>query len=148
MCQFDLGREFDAVTCLFSSIGYARTEENLRRAVATLARHAGPGGVVLVEPWFTPDQWEPGHLVANFVDEPDLKVARLALSGPATSRMTLTFHYLIGTRDGIEHFTEDHEVGMFAHEQYVEAFRAAGVEPEHETDGPMGRGLYVGVRAE
>lgn len=60
--------------------------------------------------------------------------------------MTLTFHYLVGTGDGIEHFTEDHEVGMFTHQQYVEAFRAAGVEPEHESEGPMGRGLYVGVR--
>jgi SAM-dependent methyltransferase len=146
MRDFDLAREFDVVTCLFSSIGYARTEDDLRRAVGTLFRHAGPGSVVLVEPWFTPDQWEPGHLNATFVDEPDLKIARLTLSEPATSPMTLTFHYLVGTGDGIEHFTEDHEVGMFTHEQYVEAFRAAGVEPEHESEGPMGRGLYVGVR--
>jgi SAM-dependent methyltransferase len=146
MRDFDLGRTFDVVICLFSSIGYARTEDDLRRAVGSLVRHAGPGGVVLVEPWFTPDQWEPGHLDATFVDEPDLKIARVTLSGPATSPMTLTFHYLVGTGDGIEHFTEDHEVGMFTHQQYVEAFRAAGVEPEHESEGPMGRGLYVGVR--
>jgi hypothetical protein len=37
-------------------------------------------------------------------------------------------------------------VGMFTHQQYVKAFRAGGVEPEHESEGPMGRGLYVGVR--
>ena len=146
MRDFDLGREFDVVTCLFSSIGYARTEDDLRRAVGTLVRHAGPGGVVLVEPWFTPDQWEPRHLSAIFVDEPDLKIARLALSGAVTTPMTMTFHYLVGTGDGIEHFTEDHEVGMFTHQQYVDAFRAAGIEPEHDPAGPMGRGLYVGVR--
>jgi SAM-dependent methyltransferase len=146
MRDFDLGRAFDVVTCLFSSIGYARTEEDLRRTVGTLVRHAGPGGVVLVEPWFTPDQWTPGHLSGIFVDEPDLKIARLALSGPMTTPMTMTFHYLVGTGDGIEHFTEDHEVGMFTHQQYVEAFRAAGLEPEHEDEGPMGRGLYAGVR--
>jgi hypothetical protein len=60
--------------------------------------------------------------------------------------MTLTFHYLVGTPDGIEHFTEDHRMGMFTEGDCVAAFRAAGMEPEHDPEGLMGRGLYVGVR--
>jgi hypothetical protein len=60
--------------------------------------------------------------------------------------LTMTFHYLVATPDGVEHFTEDHVVGMFRHEQYVEAFRAAGLEVDHDPEGLMGRGLYVGVR--
>ena len=39
MMDFDLGREFDAVTCLFSSIGYVKTLDNLSRAVTCMARH-------------------------------------------------------------------------------------------------------------
>jgi SAM-dependent methyltransferase len=146
MADFDLGRRFDVVTCLFSSIAYVRTDERLRSAVAGLVRHTTPGGLVIVEPWFTPDQWAAGHLHAIYVDEPDLKVARLSLSGPLTDPLTMTFHYLVGTPEGIEHLTEDHVVGMFTADQYVEAFRAAGVEPEHDPEGLMGRGLYVGVR--
>ena len=45
MIEFDLARLFDAVTCLFSSIGYARTVKNLNRAVAAMALHLEPGGV-------------------------------------------------------------------------------------------------------
>jgi SAM-dependent methyltransferase len=146
MADFDLGRRFDVVTCLFSSIAYVRTDDRLRSAVAGLVRHATPGGLIVVEPWFTPDQWTAGHLHAIYVDEPDLKVARLSLSGPLTDPLTMTFHYLVGTPDGIKHLTEDHVVGMFTADQYVDAFRAAGVEPDHDPEGLMGRGLYVGVR--
>jgi SAM-dependent methyltransferase len=146
MADFDLGRRFDVVTCLFSSIAYTRTEPRLRSAVDALVRHAAPGGLIVVEPWFTPDQWTAGHLHAIYVDEPDLKIARLHLSDPPADRLTMTFHYLVGTPEGIEHLTEDHVVGMFTHVQYVEAFRGSGIEPEHDPEGLMGRGLYVGVR--
>ena len=147
MVDFDLGKRFDVVTCLFSSVAYARTPDRLASAIGAMTRHVAASGVLVVEPFFAPDQWEPGHLNANFVDEPDLKIARLSLSGPLASPMTLTFHYLVGTADGVERFTEDHEVGMFTDRQYVAAFRAAGLEPEHDPEGLMGRGLYVGVRA-
>jgi SAM-dependent methyltransferase len=146
MADFDLGRRFDVVTCLFSSIAYARTDDRLRSAVARLVRHTTPGGLVIVEPWFTPDQWTAGHLHAIYVDEPDLKIARLSLSEPLTDPLTMTFHYLVGSPEGIRHITENHVVGMFTHEQYLEGFRAAGLEPEHDPEGLMGRGLYVGVR--
>ena len=55
MCDFGLGRQFDIVTCLFSSIGYARTVAKLEQAVATMARHLLPGGVLLVGPFFPPE---------------------------------------------------------------------------------------------
>jgi SAM-dependent methyltransferase len=55
MLTMDLGRRFDAVTCLFSSIGYAHTPERLQAAVATMARHLEPGGVLVLEPWLWPD---------------------------------------------------------------------------------------------
>ncbi|HEX2025055.1 MAG TPA: class I SAM-dependent methyltransferase [Actinomycetota bacterium] len=146
MTGFDVGRRFDVVTCLFSSIAYVRTEDRLRSAVTTLVRHAEPGGLVVLEPWFTPDQWSAGHLNAIFVDEPDLKVARMHLSGPLSEPLTMTFHYLVGTPEGIEHVMEDHVVGMFTGDQYVEAFREAGVDAEHDQEGLMGRGLYIGRR--
>jgi SAM-dependent methyltransferase len=146
MADFDLARRFDVVTCLFSSIAYTRTGPRLHSALAALVRHAAPGGLIIVEPWFTPDRWTAGHLHAIYVDEPDLKIARLHLSEPPADPLTMTFHYLVGTPEGIEHLTEDHVVGMFTHAQYVEAFRRAGVEPEHDPEGLMGRGLYVGVR--
>ena len=80
MIDFDLGRRFDVVTCLFSSIGYVRTIENLTQAVCCMARHLVPGGVTLIEPWFTPDTWRAGTVHAQFIDEPKLKIARVNTS--------------------------------------------------------------------
>jgi len=34
-------------------------------------------------------------------------------------------------------------LGLFTVEQYLEAFRAASLEADHDPEGPMGRGLYI-----
>jgi SAM-dependent methyltransferase len=143
MTSFDLGKRFDAVVCMFSSIGYVRTEERLHNAIAAMARHLEPGGVLVVEPWLTPEVWLDRHLGAVFVDEPELKIARMNVAGRDGNMSVLEFEYLIGTPDGLERFSERHELGLFTVEQYVEAFRAADLNAEHEPEGPMGRGLYV-----
>ena len=57
LSAFDLGRTFDVVACLFSAIAYARTVDNLDRTVACLARHTAPGGLVFLEPYFTPSMY-------------------------------------------------------------------------------------------
>src|SRR5689334_7488828 len=50
MTAFDLGRRYDAVTCLFGSIGYLRTIDRVRLALACFRRHLASGGVMVVEP--------------------------------------------------------------------------------------------------
>ena len=146
LVDFDLGRTFDAVTCLFSSIGYAKTVENLRRAVASMARHLATPGVLLVEPWLTPERWQPRHVGALFVDEEELKVARINTSAVEDHLSVMDFHYLVGTSDAVEHFTERHELGLFSHHDYLSAFSEAGLEVEHDAEGFTGRGLYLALR--
>jgi SAM-dependent methyltransferase len=145
MASFDLGKRFDAVVCMFSSIGYVKTEEWLRDAIASMARHLESGGVLVVEPWLTPDAWSDRHVGAVFVDEPELKIARVNVAEREGTISSFEFQYLVGTPDGVEHFSERHELGLFTVEQQLEAFRAAGLEAEHDPEGPMGRGLYVAV---
>jgi SAM-dependent methyltransferase len=144
MTSFDLGRRFDAVVCLFSSIGYAKTVEKLERAVTSMANHLEPGGVLLIEPWLTPDVWEDGHLGGVFVDEPDLKIARVNLAEREGRLSRFVFHYLVLTPEGVERFEEPHELSLFTHEEYLAAFRSARLDVEYDAEGLMGRGLYVG----
>jgi SAM-dependent methyltransferase len=144
MIRFDLGRRFDAVVCLFSSIGYAGTRENVGRAIATMARHLEPGGVLVVEPWFSPEAWQPGRPHMLTVDQPDLKLARMSRTGRRGDLSTLEFTYVVGTADGVDVFTESHEAVLLTDDQYRDAFAAASLAVEHDEEALMGRGLYLG----
>ena len=146
MVDFDLGRQFDAVVCLFSSIGYMQTEERLRRAVASMAAHVAPGGTLLVEPWLRPDTFTDGHLSTLAAESADLKVVRMARATREGGCSHFVFHYLVGSAAGVEHLVETHVMGLFTWDQYRGAFEAAGLATEiDETGGPMGRGLVTGV---
>jgi ubiquinone/menaquinone biosynthesis C-methylase UbiE len=146
MAEFRLARRFDAVTCLFSAIGYVRTVARLRRAVANMARHLQPGGVLVVEPWLFPDVYKPGHIHGQFVDRPQLKLARMSVSGLEGRLSVLDMHYLVTTPSGTDRFTERHQIGLFTPEEYEEAFRAAGLRVAFDPTGLTGRGLYAGVQ--
>jgi ubiquinone/menaquinone biosynthesis C-methylase UbiE len=150
MTNFEPGHKFDVIVCLFSSIGYTRTLSRLHQALQTMRRHLHPGGVVLIEPWLTPERYVVGHLAATFVNQTDLKIARMNKSEAENGISIMNFHYLVATPEGIEHFTERHELGIFSHEEYMEAFDANELDVVHDPDPEklMGRGLYIGITKE
>ena len=76
----------------------------------------------------------------------DLKVARMSSSDLRPDRWVLNFHYLVGTPQGVEHFTEQHHLGLFTTEDYVNAFADAGLHVNYDPDGISGRGLVIGVK--
>jgi ubiquinone/menaquinone biosynthesis C-methylase UbiE len=145
MTDFDLGRQFDVIVCLFSSIGYVKTKARLHKAIKNMSEHLLAGGVLLIEPWFTPTQWHPGRASMTQVNNPDLKIVRMSLSGQRGKISTIEFHYLIGTSKGIEYTIEIHELGMFTHKEYMDAFKATGLKVTDDREGLDGRGLYIGT---
>jgi SAM-dependent methyltransferase len=146
MLDFDLGRRFDVVTCLFSSIAYVKTPQRLEQATATMARHVRPGGMLVIEPFVGPQQWQDGRPTATFVDQPDLKIARMSVGAHEGDVALLDFEYLIATSAGIERFSERHELGLFTDAHYQRAYKAAGFAVTRDAEGLMGRSLYLGIR--
>jgi ubiquinone/menaquinone biosynthesis C-methylase UbiE len=145
MVDFQLEHMFDVITCLFSSIGYVKTLKNMERTISTMARHLKPGGVVILEPWFTPESYWTGTITANYVDDPDLKIAWMYTSEVEGPVAVLDIHYLVGAPEGIDYFQERHEMGLFTLEEYMGAFRRAGLEVRYDPDGLFGRGMYIGL---
>lgn len=146
MVDFSLGRTFDVVTCLFSSIGYVKTVENLGRAISCMARHLVPGGGLVLEPWFTPENWQANTVHARVIDEPDLKIARINTSLVKERLSYFDMHYLIGTPECTKHFLEHHELGLFEADEMTAAFNSAGLEVRYDPEGLTGRGLYIGLK--
>jgi SAM-dependent methyltransferase len=144
MVDFAADSRYDAVLCLFSSIGYVRTTANLLRAFRSFRRCLEPDGILLVEPWFPPGALAHGHVSTLVADAGDgVKVCRVSRTVVEGTISRLEFEYLIGEPGGIRRASEVHELGLFTHEETLAAFRAAGFEMHYDDAGPTGRGLWA-----
>jgi ubiquinone/menaquinone biosynthesis C-methylase UbiE len=145
MIDLDLGRKFDAITCLFSSIGYTLLPARLDQAVRAMARHLHPGGVLVVEPWITPDAW-----IGNSSDTVDVvehsreKLVRVISSRREDAETVLRMHYVRSGSGEIETEDERHRLGLFSRDRYLDAFTSAGLTATWHDPGLRGRGLVVG----
>ncbi len=146
MVEFKLKKKFDIIVCLFSAIGHVKTKSRLQKTIKNMSQHLLPGGVMLIEPWFAPNQWHPGREYVIQVNKPDLKIVRMSHSSQKGNISIIEFQYLIGTPKGIERDTEILELGLFTKKEYLDSFRSAGLKVTHDPIGLYGRGLYIGVK--
>ena len=145
MIGFNLDHKFDAIMVI-GAIGYVPNVRLLEQTLETFARHLRPGGVVLVEPWFQPQQWHDGELTARFVDQPAEKVARMSVSRRDGNASILHYNYMVAGSDGVRTFNEPHRLMLFTDEEYRHALTRARFTVAFDEAGVRGRGLYIGTR--
>lgn len=141
-----LGRRFDVVVCLFSAIGHILDETEFRETITRMARHLGPGGVLIIDGWVSPQGWTsvpaPGVISA---EEGDLRVVRMGWTRREGDLTFLEMHHLVGTSNGVEYFREDHVLRLRPDALTVAEMEAAGLRTEI-VPGPLrGRSRFVGV---
>lgn len=148
MRTLDLGRTFDAVTCLFSSIGYMHDPEELQAAVARLAAHVAPGGVLILDGWVRPDRWRDNFRADHpeVAHDNEVTVVRLSFSRREGSITELEMHHLVQTDAGIEYFTETHRLRLTDTDEYVSAVSDAGLTARVIPDYMPNRDRIVGTR--
>jgi SAM-dependent methyltransferase len=146
MRSFRLPGTYDIITCLFSAIGYMTTLEDLHQAVGTMVRHLPPGGVLIIEPWLTPDAWKEGTVHGMLIDDPEIKIARMNTSLTRGRLSVFDLHHLVGTPEKTIHFVEHHELRLYTVEEMTSALESAGLSVNFEPEGLTGRGLYIGIR--
>ena len=150
MTDFDLGRRFDAICCLFLAIAYVRTVENMEKAVASMARHLNARGVLFIEPWVYPENFWVGKLFSEYVEEFERNISRMFITRVENRVSVYDIHYLVGTAQGIEYFIEREELGLFTHEEYLGAFEKAGLKVFYDKDAGLfdthNIGMYWGKK--
>ncbi|MGW7022505.1 class I SAM-dependent DNA methyltransferase [Streptomyces decoyicus] len=146
MRNFDLGRTFDAVTCMCFSLGYMHSVGDLHDAIASLARHTVAGGVIVAEPWWFPESFLDGFVSGAVTHEEDRVISRVSHSVRDGRASRMTVRYTVADPVGIREFTETEVHSLFTQDEYVTAFASAEVEARYIADGPNGRGLFVGIR--
>ena len=145
MRHFDLDRTFDSVVCLFSSIGYMTALTDLQEAVATMARHLSPGGIVMIEGWIEPDYWLGSRVNVQTYQDGELAVARLNRSSRDGEVSTLDMHYVATTITGVTSVDEHHVLRLSVPSEFVTAFEMANLSFERIPHMlRAGRSVYVG----
>jgi dTDP-3-amino-3,4,6-trideoxy-alpha-D-glucopyranose N,N-dimethyltransferase len=130
------GGPFEAVTCLFDSIGYLLTNEAIVEALDRARRHLAPHGVLAVE--FL-------HAAAVLRHASPVKVRRLPTPAGGTlhrisevtldtSRQTMHVDYELLDLDAagtaVSHWTETHDNRFFSLEEMRALFQSAGLTAE------------------
>lgn len=147
MLDFDIKKQYDAVLCLFSSIGYLKTKENLDAAIANFVKHTKPGGVIIVEPWLKAEDLKPGHISLESSENDRFVVARMGKLTREGSITTLDMHHMVGSSEGIEHFLEVHQLALYTDEEFKDAFQKAGIDVvQIDHEGLTGRRLFIAVK--
>lgn len=149
MTTLALGTRYDAVVCLFNAIAYLPTGDHLAAAFRRMAAHLRPGGVLVFEPWHTPDTWLPER--SDRVEElrrGDLEVRRAVCCSTVDTTSVFRFEFVVRGSGDEQRFAETHELTLFTTAQLHEAAAAAGLTLSHLDSPPFRRGLYQATHRE
>ena len=143
MLTFDLDRRFDVIISMFGTIGYARSLGDLNRVVENVSAHLVKGGVAVLEPFISRDDYIPGHVAMTNYEDEDVKISRVSAARLDGDICTFEMHYLIGERDkGVRYVLDTHTARLHTPDEILEAMKAAGLDAEFD---PVGFGQQRGA---
>ena len=147
MLDFRLNRDFDALVCLYGSIGLVRTLDNLYGALVTFAMHLKPGGVLCLTPWSTKEEFNP-KIVVDAVTHPHVCITRMEnVKRKTPDVVEVDFHHLLGQDGKVTYHTQSVEIGLFSRQQYTNAITGAELElMEYYQAHDMPMGVFVARR--
>ena len=148
MKDFRQPKRYDVLLCLFSSIGYIDSLENLQMTIRNFMSHLKQDGLLVVEPWFEPGVMTGEKSFMHTAETEDVKICRMSYTELAGVQSILHFEYLVGAAAGIASFNERHELTLFTKEQMTDCFIHAGFDVDYSASGLSGRGIYLAQPAE
>jgi hypothetical protein len=102
---------------------------------------------VIVEPWNDPAD-EPTERLpwTRTVLTDDRVISLMETTTLRGSMWVEETHYLIGSDDGVEHVVERVEFTAFTEGDMRRAFERADLDTTYDPLGPLGRGLWIGIK--
>jgi SAM-dependent methyltransferase len=148
MIKLKLGREFDVVTCLLSSIGYAKTYSNLEKTIRNISRHLKKAGLALIEPSDVNSAYVKGEPRITAYDGKDVKIARVNYTNVRQASAVLNMHILIAERGkDAKYYVDKHELGLFGVNKTLRIMKDAGLKSKYLKNGLMpGREMFIGIK--
>ncbi len=143
MIDFEMDKSYDAIICLYGSVGYAKSLKNLSRMIACCKRHLKKNGLLIIEPWYNPDDWKANSIHTVSVKTESVSITRM---GFGNKDGDIVFHYLVGENEkGVEYFTETYEFGLFTHKELLKIFHENKLDTIFMKNTIQKRGLYISI---
>lgn len=149
MINMRLHMSFDILTCLFSSIAYVKTYENLAKTIETFSLHLNTGGIAIIEPWFTKETFKKvGYPPVMICEDRNTRITRFNTSKIKGNLSVVTVDFSVETENTeVEYIQDQHELAMFEPEKTLHLMKNAGFEAHFLKAPTMGeRGLFVGIK--
>ena len=148
MKTLKLGKQFDVIICLLSSIGYVKTARNLEKTIHNFSKHLKKGGLALIEPSHAKSAYVKGEPRITTYNGKDAKIARINFTKVRQTTAILNMHILIAERGkDAKYFVDKHELGLFGINNTLRVMKAAGLKSRYLKNGLMtGRELFVGIK--
>jgi SAM-dependent methyltransferase len=143
-----LGKQFDVIVCLLSSIGYVKTAVSLNKTIQNFSEHLRKGGLALIEPSHAKSFYVSGEPRITTYNGKDAKIARVNFTKIRQSTAVLNMHIVIAER-GIDarYFMDRHELGLFGINNMLKIMKTSGFKLKYLKNGLMtGRELFVGIK--
>jgi SAM-dependent methyltransferase len=141
-----LGRQFDAVICMFAVLGYQTTDDDVGRALETVRHHLSPDGPFVFDVWFGPAVESIGpSRRSKVVATDDGEIERRASATIDRNAHLCTVRYQLITRQrGMPEVATDevHRMRYFFPDELAECLeradlRLSGLAPLPETTAPI-----------
>ncbi len=145
MTSFGTGKKYDVILSMFSAIAYVRTLQNVTKALTCFKDHIKSDGIIILEPWLTPDNFTGGRTFMDVAEDGSTKVCRMAYNEKNGNISRLNFHWTICTPKGVETFDEKYDLGLFTVDEMVSCFKTSGLKPIYDPAPGCfaNRGIYI-----
>ena len=139
MRRFSLPSRYDAITCLFSSIGYTETERTLGEAIESMAKHLIPKGWLILEPWVEPDEWDADLVKSSRREDSGagIRIEQRRTARTEGSEPVNEIEYKIESPSEHFSFRETHRVGLFSREQIETTLEKRGFQSRYIPKGML-----------
>jgi len=126
MANFKLAQKFDVILCLFSSIAYNKTYEQLAQTLQNFYAHMSPNAILIFELFVDPDKYMANQPFMLVVDKPDVKLSRHNVSERVGDMAVLNMHTLVTTAKGTKYFSSCHHLMLFDPDRVATIVQAIG----------------------
>jgi SAM-dependent methyltransferase len=143
-----LGKQFDVIVCLLSSIGYVKTAVSLNKTIQNFSEHLRKGGLALIEPSHAKSFYVSGEPRITTYNGKDAKIARVNFTKIRQSTAVLNMHIVIAERGrDARYFMDRHELGLFGINNMLKIMKTSSFKLKYLKNGLMtGRELFVGIK--